>query len=69
MVLKICEKFHNNVSICFQLSEQTRVHGRNGYVQFSEGNNSKNRQTRVTIMCSVLHLIVLFICVKFCENV
>ena len=30
MVLHICEKFH--ISNGFQLTERTRVHGRNGYV-------------------------------------
>ena len=32
----------------FQITEQTQVHGRNGYVQCSKGNNSQSRQTRVT---------------------
>ena len=49
MVLYIWEKFHKNISNCFQLTEQTQVHGRNGYVQCSMGNNSKSRQTRVTV--------------------
>ena len=60
--LYTCEKFHNNISNCFQLTEQTWVHGRNGYVQCSKGNNSKSKQTRVTVHVfrtssrSVLHL-------------
>ena len=33
IVLYISEKFHNNVLNIFQLTEQTQVHGRNGYVQ------------------------------------
>ena len=37
MMLYICEKFHNNISNGFQLTEQTQVHGRNGYVQYSKG--------------------------------
>ena len=67
MVLYICEKFHN-ISNGLQLTEQTRVHGRNGNVLCSKGKNSKSRQTRVTIhvFCS---LKVLYICVKFCENI
>ena len=31
MVLHICEKFHN-ISNGFQVTEQTLVHGRNGYI-------------------------------------
>ena len=46
-----------------------QVHGRNGYVQSSKGNNSKSRQTRVMILCSARRLIVLYICVKFLENI
>ena len=44
--LHICKVFHNKFSK-FQLTEQTRVHGRNGYVQCSKGNDSNSRQTRV----------------------
>ena len=49
------EKFH--ILKGFQLIERTRVHGRNGYVQSSKGNNSKSRQTRVTVhvCCTLTH--------------
>ena len=53
MVLYIYEKFPNNISNGFQLTEWTRVHGRNGHVQCSKGKNSKSRQTRI----------------YFCENI
>ena len=43
MVLCICEKFHNNILNGFQLTEGAQVHGRNGYVQHSKGNNSKHK--------------------------
>ena len=62
MMLYICEKFHNHIPNGFQLAERTRVHGRNGYVQCSKGNNSKSGQTRVMVhvFCksshSALHL-------------
>ena len=58
IVLYICVKFHENISNCFQLTDRTRVHGRNGYVQCSKGNNSKSRKTRVTVYVSnsALHL-------------
>ena len=49
VVLYICMKFPENISNGFQLTERTRVHGRNGYVQCSGCNNSKSRQTKVTV--------------------
>ena len=49
IALYICVKFRENISNDFQLTEQTRVHGRNDYVQCSKGNNSKSRQSRVTV--------------------
>ena len=65
MVLYICEKFHQNISNGFQLTERTQVHGRNGYVQCSKGNNSKRRQTRVTVekFCSSSYQAL-----NLCEN-
>ena len=45
-------KCRENTSKSFQLTERTRVHGWNGYVQYvqcSKGNNSKSRKTRVTV--------------------
>ena len=47
MVLYICVKFHENITNGFSVMEWT--HGRNDYAQCSKGNNSKSRQTRVTI--------------------
>ena len=58
----ICVKFHQNIWDGYQLTERARVHGRNGYVQCSKGNNSKSRQTSATVhvFCttsdSALHL-------------
>ena len=65
----ICEKFHDNISNGFQLTERTRVHGRNGYVQYLKDNNSKSRQTRVKIYMFCSRLIVFYICVRFGENI
>ena len=48
-LLYIYVKFHENNSNCFQLTEQTQVHGRNGYVQCSKGNNSRTRQSKVMV--------------------
>ena len=57
MVFYTCEKFHNNISNGFQLTERTREHNRNGYAQCSKDNNSKSRQTRVTVyvFCMSFH--------------
>ena len=63
--LYISEKFHNNISNGFQLTEQTQVHGINGYVQCSKGSTSKSKQTRVTVHVVSSRLIAFYICVKF----
>ena len=71
MVLYICEKFHENTSNGFQLTEWTQVHARNVYVQCSKVNNSKSRQTRVKVqeLCSSSHQALNFWCVKFHQNI
>ena len=49
IVLYICVKFPENISNGFPLTERTRVHGRNSYIQCLKGINSKSRQTRVKV--------------------
>ena len=49
MVLYICVKFRENNTNGIRVMEQTRVHGINGYVQCSKGNNFKSRQSRVMV--------------------
>ena len=60
MMFYICEKFHENISLGFQLTERTLVHGRNDYVQCLKGNNSKSKQTRVTghMFCTLSHSVL-----------
>ena len=53
----------------FQLTEWTGVHGRNDYIQCLKGNNTKSKQSELWFMCSACCLMVLCICIKFCENV
>ena len=62
------EKFHQNIWNSFQLTKRTRIHGRNGYVQCSKGNNSKSRQTRVMVhvFCISSHN-ALHLCEVFCK--
>ena len=57
LMLYICVKLHENISNGFQLTEQKRVHGRNGYVQCSKYNNSKSKQTKVMVhaLCTSTH--------------
>ena len=61
MVQNICFKFRENIMNGIRVMERTRVHGSNGYVQCSKGNNSVIRQTRVmvhvfcTLSYSALH--------------
>ena len=62
--LYICVNIRENILNGFQLTERTRVHGRNGYVQCSKDNNSKSKQKELRFMCSARRLIVLYICVK-----
>ena len=69
MMLYSCVKFHQNIWNSFQLIERTLIHGRNGYFQCSKGNNSKVGKAELQFMCSAHHLIVLYICVKFCEKI
>ena len=49
IVLYICKRIHENISNHFQLTGWTWVHGGNGYVWCSKGNNSKSRHIRVTV--------------------
>ena len=50
MVLNICVKFHENILNCFEVTEWTRVCGRNGNFQCLKDNNSKRMQSRVTVL-------------------
>ena len=59
MVLYIWEKFHENISDGFQLTELIQVHGRNGYVQCSKDNDSKSRQPELRFMNSAHRLLKL----------
>ena len=57
----------------FQLTELSRVHGRNGHFQYflcSKGSNSKRRSTTATVvLVFCTSLIVLYICETFHENI
>ena len=69
MVLYICKKFRHYISNCFQLTEQTRVYGRNAMFTVQRPITIKVSKPGLQFMCSVHHLIVLYICVKFHENI
>ena len=62
-------KFHENISKHFYDIERTQVYGGNGHFQYSKGNNSKSRKTRVTVHVFCMSSTVFNICVKFHENV
>ena len=49
IVFCICVKFPENILNNFQLTVRTQVHGRNDFVHCSKDNNSKRRQTRITV--------------------
>ena len=69
MVLYIPVKFRENISNSIRVMQWTRVHGRNGYVQCSKGNNCISRQTRLMVHFSANHLMVLYNGVKFHKNI
>ena len=48
-MLYVCVKFRENITNGIRVNERIRVHGRNGYIQCSKGNNSVSRQTIVTV--------------------
>ena len=50
-------------------SEWTWVQGRNGYVQCSRAITPKVGKPELQFMCSARHLIVLYICLKFRDNI
>ena len=54
-MLYICVKFHENITNCIRVMD--RIHGRNGYVQCLEDNNSNSRQARVMVhvFCTSSH--------------
>ena len=56
MVLFTCEKFHNNILNGFQLTEQIRVHRRNGYFQYLLCSKERNFKRRlISYVFCVLH--------------
>ena len=61
-------KFHENISNNFYDMARTHVYGGNGHFQYSKGNNSKSRKTRVTVHVFCMSPLGVNICVKFHEN-
>ena len=57
----ICVKFRENITKGIRVMERTRVHGKNGYVQCSKGNNSASGQTKLWFMCSTHRLMVVYV--------
>ena len=49
--------------------KRTGVHGRNGYVQCSKAITARVSNAELRFMCSAIHLIVLYMCVKFNEHI
>ena len=72
MVLYICVKFHENITNGIRVKERTLVHGKNSLFQYlycSKGCNSKSRLTELWFLCSACHLMMLYICERFHENI
>ena len=70
IVLYISMKFHENISNDIEDIERTHVYGGNGHFQYSKGNNSKSRKTRVTahVICMSSHGVVSSF-MKICQAV
>ena len=71
LVLYICMKFPENISNSFQLTEQARVHDRNGYHMFNiqMAITPKVGKPELQFMSFTHRLIVIYTCVKFGENI
>ena len=65
MMLHISMKFHENILNGFQAIERAQ----NYHCPISKGNNSKLYRQKLWILCSACHLMMLYICIKFHENI
>ena len=65
MMLYVSMKFHENILKGFQVIEWTR----NDQCQISKGNNYKLYRQALRILCSASCLMMLYICMKFHENI
>ena len=68
MVICICIKFQENISNNFQVIERTHILQKS-LISTSKGHYSKSRLSRVTVLYSAPWLIMLYICVKFHQNI
>ena len=69
MVIYICIKFQENISNSFHVTEWAEIYYRNHYFQSSKGHNSKSRLNRVTVLYNAPCHIMLYICMKFHQNI
>ena len=67
MVLYIYEKFDNNISNSFQLTDEYMVEM--AMLNVQRAIIPKVDKPELPIICSACRLIVLYICVKFRENI
>ena len=65
MMFYISMKFHENAQTVFLFIELTC----NNYCQICKGNNSRNIHTRVMVLVPACCLIILYILMKFLENI
>ena len=69
MLINICMKFHEDTLNGFKVTERTRFCLRNCYLQSSKGHNSESINTRVMVLASSGHLMLVNICMKFHEGI
>ena len=65
MMLYVSIMFHENILKGFQVLERTQ----NDHCRISNGNNYKPVLTRVTVLCSTSRLLMLYISMKFHDDI
>ena len=64
MVFNVCVKFHENMSSCFKVIEQTRK-----IVNTQRAITQEVVKPELRFLCSARRLMVFNVCVKFHENI
>ena len=69
MLVNICLKFHDGVLNGFLITERTRPYRKIYYFQFQRAITPKIRNPELRFLRSAGRLMLLYICVKFHENI
>ena len=69
MLVNICMKFHEGTLNDFLVTERTRQYREVYYFQFQRAKSPKIRNPELRFLRSARRLILLYICIKFHENI